>query len=416
MEGLIGRSFSVRTGLGPLLALFLLVAAPAARSGEGNVDAGPEPDELGSLVDSLLTKLRTFDAKGEATRQRLPAELERLRHDIERMAELLDRDRLRDIRKDTRLAIAETQAEDLNKNLARSEDRLDRAGRDRDRLQGTVAESTQRLVALSHRMTALDSDRDRLADEATAARDEAERLQNEMRAAVARTAEAAARYRAEADAVRKALLGLKADVAAERARLVAKLEAQAARIDELEDRPAALPEVMQAVLTDAEKDPPQAAPPGSSGPPREQAAPEDGTEGCPALGLSVDQPYLRDEWGKGWRPYLVGIVHFAPGLEDIEHKGLTLTQDCLQRIAGRTAWRFKIVGHTDARGEVDLNRGLSLERANAVRAILLRSVAIEPERVLTEGLGEAYPVADNATRTGRGLNRRVEVFAVATSQ
>jgi outer membrane protein OmpA-like peptidoglycan-associated protein len=67
-----------------------------------------------------------------------------------------------------------------------------------------------------------------------------------------------------------------------------------------------------------------------------------------------------------------------------------------------------IAGFTDARGSVEHNRELSQRRADAVRAYLL-SEGVASAQVVAEGLGEASPIATNATEQGRALNRRVEV-------
>ncbi|MCP5092997.1 MAG: OmpA family protein [Gammaproteobacteria bacterium] len=70
---------------------------------------------------------------------------------------------------------------------------------------------------------------------------------------------------------------------------------------------------------------------------------------------------------------------------------------------------ISITGHTDSSGDEASNRHLSLARANAV-ANYLASRGVARERLLTLGAGSSVPVADNATRYGRSLNRRIEVF------
>ncbi len=67
-----------------------------------------------------------------------------------------------------------------------------------------------------------------------------------------------------------------------------------------------------------------------------------------------------------------------------------------------------VTGFTDARGDEEANRGLSERRADAVGSFLVAH-GVSEARVLSEGLGEAYPVADNDTETGRAQNRRVEI-------
>lgn len=71
--------------------------------------------------------------------------------------------------------------------------------------------------------------------------------------------------------------------------------------------------------------------------------------------------------------------------------------------------RLLIEGHTDASGPDEYNRSLSADRADAVRNALIEN-NIAPNRLRTEGMGEAYPVASNETSAGRQQNRRVEII------
>lgn len=72
-----------------------------------------------------------------------------------------------------------------------------------------------------------------------------------------------------------------------------------------------------------------------------------------------------------------------------------------------------ITGHTDSTGNEAWNEQLSLARANAV-ATYLNSRGIESHRLIVEGAGSSLPVADNATRFGRGLNRRIDIQMEST--
>ena len=69
--------------------------------------------------------------------------------------------------------------------------------------------------------------------------------------------------------------------------------------------------------------------------------------------------------------------------------------------------QLTIVGHTDASGDEALNAALSLARARAV-ADYLDSRGIARERLAVVGAGSSSPIADNRTRYGRSLNRRIE--------
>lgn len=68
----------------------------------------------------------------------------------------------------------------------------------------------------------------------------------------------------------------------------------------------------------------------------------------------------------------------------------------------------KVVGHTDSIGKAAYNKTLSKKRADAVKNYLM-SQGIGEDQILTSGMGETSPVADNATKEGRKQNRRVEV-------
>lgn len=70
--------------------------------------------------------------------------------------------------------------------------------------------------------------------------------------------------------------------------------------------------------------------------------------------------------------------------------------------------RISITGHSDSSGDEAYNLGLSLARAQAVAAYL-NERGIAAERLFAEGVGSSVPIADNATRYGRSLNRRLEI-------
>jgi OOP family OmpA-OmpF porin len=68
-----------------------------------------------------------------------------------------------------------------------------------------------------------------------------------------------------------------------------------------------------------------------------------------------------------------------------------------------------IEGYTDNQGNPHHNDRVSLQRANAVRHVLVAH-GIDEKRIRTRGLGPADPVANNHTREGRDENRRVELI------
>lgn len=71
----------------------------------------------------------------------------------------------------------------------------------------------------------------------------------------------------------------------------------------------------------------------------------------------------------------------------------------------------EVAGHTDSSGSDSYNQGLSERRAGSVGQYL-QSQGINNQRLITVGLGESMPVADNATSSGKQSNRRVEITMV----
>lgn len=81
--------------------------------------------------------------------------------------------------------------------------------------------------------------------------------------------------------------------------------------------------------------------------------------------------------------------------------------------------KIEIQGHADYIGTEDYNKRLGLERAETVKAELVR-LGIDPSRISTVSFGEERPLIDQKTPWARAVNRRVEFVVVgeptATSQ
>jgi NitT/TauT family transport system substrate-binding protein len=106
-------------------------------------------------------------------------------------------------------------------------------------------------------------------------------------------------------------------------------------------------------------------------------------------------------------------IHFTPNSDEIM-PGSFFVLDAL----GETMTSFgntylRVEGNTDATGKATANMLLSERRALAVKNYVLQNFPnIEPARFQTIGKGSANPVADNATETGRQLNRRTDIKVV----
>ncbi len=71
----------------------------------------------------------------------------------------------------------------------------------------------------------------------------------------------------------------------------------------------------------------------------------------------------------------------------------------------------EVAGHTDSTGSDSYNQSLSERRAASV-VTYLQGQEVMSQRLITVGMGEARPVADNVTADGRQANRRVEITMV----
>jgi len=74
----------------------------------------------------------------------------------------------------------------------------------------------------------------------------------------------------------------------------------------------------------------------------------------------------------------------------------------------------EIQGHTDSRGDRDVNMKLSQSRAEAVRAWLIAR-GVEPARLMAQGYGPDRPLVPNITAHNRARNRRVQFRIVRRS-
>ena len=84
----------------------------------------------------------------------------------------------------------------------------------------------------------------------------------------------------------------------------------------------------------------------------------------------------------------------------------------VSKVLKNKAYNIEIIGHTDATGTEEHNLKLSENRAKTVYFFLLKSGYISEHQATYKGMGEAKPVADNLTESGRSKNRRVEILII----
>ena len=102
-------------------------------------------------------------------------------------------------------------------------------------------------------------------------------------------------------------------------------------------------------------------------------------------------------------------IYFQPRSTDIEAEYKPVLSVASQLLEDNKNFVLYIEGHTDSTGSLAANNKVSLTRANIVKDFLLNEYQVNPEQLITLGLGPTKPIADNKTTEGRVKNRRVTV-------
>ncbi|GAA2286934.1 hypothetical protein GCM10010234_28240 [Streptomyces hawaiiensis] len=88
---------------------------------------------------------------------------------------------------------------------------------------------------------------------------------------------------------------------------------------------------------------------------------------------------------------------------------LALPPAIAEEIKTQNATKIRVFGFTDNLGSSAHGDVLSRKRADAVQNVLDQELTASDVTYEVRGYGEQYPIADNASETGRKKNRRVEV-------
>jgi len=103
-----------------------------------------------------------------------------------------------------------------------------------------------------------------------------------------------------------------------------------------------------------------------------------------------------------------GDVLFQFGKSDLQPNGMRNINTLAEYLVQNPDRKVIVEGYTDSVGSAAFNQTLSERRAESVRNALVRK-GVDPTRIVAQGYGKEYPVASNATDSGRAQNRRVEV-------
>jgi len=100
-------------------------------------------------------------------------------------------------------------------------------------------------------------------------------------------------------------------------------------------------------------------------------------------------------------------VYFGQGSYEILEASHPELDRLIRLMRSSETMEIEIGGHTERRGSARLNRILSQDRADAVKAYLVKA-GIDEKRIKTKGYGSSKPVTDGKTELERKQNRRVE--------
>lgn len=106
-----------------------------------------------------------------------------------------------------------------------------------------------------------------------------------------------------------------------------------------------------------------------------------------------------------------GNITFATNSADLNASFLEVLGGVTKVLKEFDQTVVEVAGHTDSTGTDEYNQGLSQRRSESVSQYFT-SRNISSQRLITVGMGETRPVADNGTANGRQANRRVEITMV----
>lgn len=101
----------------------------------------------------------------------------------------------------------------------------------------------------------------------------------------------------------------------------------------------------------------------------------------------------------------VNFKYYSAIIEENSKNNIEKFADFIKKNSG---YELNIIGHTSSKGDPDLNKRLSEQRAKAVKLALI-DLGVSANKMTTEGRGEDDPIVEDSSAKGKLLNRRVEI-------
>jgi len=108
------------------------------------------------------------------------------------------------------------------------------------------------------------------------------------------------------------------------------------------------------------------------------------------------------------KTFVFDHLNFVSGSTQLTPDSDRTVTDLAQVLKAYPSAQVQLSGHTDNTGTPQTNQALSLDRANAVKAMLAGD-GVAANRISTQGMGQERPIASNDTEQGRAQNRRTEL-------
>jgi adhesin transport system outer membrane protein len=136
---------------------------------------------------------------------------------------------------------------------------------------------------------------------------------------------------------------------------------------------------------------------------------KDYVDKCPntPIGYNVD--------GDGCSVSLSLMVNFKSASAWVPVSARAEIKEFAKFLKDNPSYNALVIGHTNSRGEADINMELSKYRAKAI-VELLKLYGVSKDRLKSEGRGEQEPKVSNDTAEGLKINRRVEVELTKESE
>ncbi|MDR5808254.1 OmpA family protein [Caballeronia sp. LZ019] len=124
--------------------------------------------------------------------------------------------------------------------------------------------------------------------------------------------------------------------------------------------------------------------------------------------LATDDACSGDKLARVLDLQVVNFARSSATVPDGAFATLGETAQLLKNCAAKGSMvKLEVAGYSDGVGSAPAKMEMSKERAAAVRAFLVKN-GVPPQSLTATGYGDANPVADNETASGRFANRRIE--------